>query len=36
MPNYGDPNYWIDRYDEQGDITYDWSELYKFMLLLYI
>ena len=29
MPNYGDPNYWIDRYKEQQETTFDWLEDYQ-------
>ena len=30
MPNYGDPKYWEDRYDEQGkETTFDWLETYN-------
>lgn len=28
MPNYGDLNYWENRYSEQKDFTFDWSEDY--------
>ena len=28
MPNYGDPNYWIQRYTEQEGTTFDWLEDY--------
>ena len=28
MPNYGDPNYWINRYEEQKGTTFDWLEDY--------
>ena len=24
MPNYGDAQYWEDRYEEQKDVTFDW------------
>lgn len=26
MPNYGDPIYWEDRYNEQNSTTFDWLE----------
>ncbi len=26
MPNYGDPKYWEQRYNEQKDTTFDWLE----------
>ena len=30
MPNYGDPNYWVERYEEQGkEVTFDWLENYN-------
>ena len=29
MPNYGDKNYWIKRYDEQNGTTFDWLEDYE-------
>ena len=29
MPNYGDKNYWEDRYDEQNGTTFDWLEDYN-------
>jgi predicted TPR repeat methyltransferase len=29
MPNYGDPKYWEDRYNEQKDVTFDWLEDYE-------
>jgi ubiquinone/menaquinone biosynthesis C-methylase UbiE len=29
MPNYGDKNYWEDRYDEQNGTTFDWLEDYE-------
>ena len=28
MPNYGDLNYWIQRYTEQEGTTFDWLEDY--------
>ena len=28
MPNYGDKNYWIQRYEEQNGTTFDWLEDY--------
>ena len=28
MPNYGDPKYWEERYNEQKDFTFDWLEDY--------
>lgn len=28
MPNYGDPKYWEERYEEQKDFTFDWLEDY--------
>lgn len=28
MPNYGDPKYWEQRYEEQGcNITFDWYNI---------
>ena len=29
MPNYGDKNYWEERYDEQSGTTFDWLEDYE-------
>ena len=29
MPNYGDKNYWIQRYEEQNGTTFDWLEDYE-------
>jgi len=29
MPNYGDKNYWEERYDEQNGTTFDWLEDYE-------
>lgn len=29
MPNYGDPNYWDDRYKNQNKTTFDWLENYE-------
>jgi len=29
MPNYGDPKYWEERYDEQMGTTFDWLEDYE-------
>ena len=29
MPNYGDPKYWEDRYNEQNTTTFDWLEDYE-------
>ena len=30
MPDYGDPNYWDDRYEKSGkDNTFDWLESYQ-------
>lgn len=29
MPNYGDPKYWEDRYNEQSCTTFDWLEDYE-------
>ena len=29
MPNYGDKNYWGERYDEQSGTTFDWLEDYE-------
>jgi len=29
MPNYGDPNYWEDRYKTNEDATFDWLEDYE-------
>ena len=29
MPNYGDKNYWEDRYEEQSGTTFDWLEDYE-------
>ena len=28
MPNYGDPKYWEERYNEQKDSAFDWLEDY--------
>ncbi len=28
MPNYGDPKYWEERYNQQKDSTFDWLENY--------
>ena len=28
MPNYGDPQYWEDRYKESGGKIFDWLEDY--------
>jgi len=28
MPNYGDPTYWDQRYQEQAGTTFDWLEDY--------
>jgi hypothetical protein len=29
MPNYGDPKYWEERYEEQMGTTFDWLEDYE-------
>jgi len=29
MPNYGDPNYWEERYKSNEDSTFDWLEDYE-------
>lgn len=29
MPNYGDPEYWEDRYKTNQEITFDWLEDYE-------
>ena len=29
MPNYGDPNYWEDRYKANEEVTFDWLEDYE-------
>ena len=29
MPNYGDKNYWEERYEEQSGTTFDWLEDYE-------
>ena len=29
MPNYGDPKYWEQRYDEQKDTTFDWLQIFN-------
>ena len=29
MPNYGDPNYWEERYKHQSGKTFDWLEDYE-------
>lgn len=29
MPNYGDPNYWEERYKNNEDSTFDWLEDYE-------
>ncbi len=29
MPNYGDPKYWEQRYNEQKDTTFDWYDILK-------
>lgn len=29
MPNYGDPKYWEDRYNEINTTTFDWLEDYE-------
>ena len=33
MPNYGDPNYWEKRYQEQGKLdTFDWYLINKIII----
>ena len=29
MPNYGNKEYWEERYDEQNGTTFDWLEDYE-------